>query len=119
MYHEANIRGGGKAVHVVFKTPAGVREGGIMPFTLTTTLLLSGSVDIWFKDDVTVILPLGFLHAKERDSTIICNFVDISSYRFWLRISSITIFIVTKRLLDDFDEKTMAQKSHDNGFGLI
>jgi hypothetical protein len=46
MYHEANIRGGGKAVHVVFKTPAGVREGGIMPFTLTTTLLLSGSVDI-------------------------------------------------------------------------
>ncbi len=69
---EANIWDGGKTVHVVFKNLSrfccrywgtgkgwghGVGEEPLSP--LTTTLFSSWSVNISFKDDVTVILLLG------------------------------------------------------------
>jgi hypothetical protein len=50
-----NIRDGGKTVHVVFKYLKG-GGGGVPP--VTTTHFLGCSVDISFKDDITVILLL-------------------------------------------------------------
>ncbi len=60
--HEANIQGGGKPVHVVFKYLSrsmllkGGGEGGVTPPPLTTTLF---PADPWtsFPDDVTVATP--------------------------------------------------------------
>jgi hypothetical protein len=59
--HEANIRDGGKTVHVVFKNiglPAvGVGAGGVTPsYHHPISQLI---LDVLFKDDVTVILFLG------------------------------------------------------------
>jgi hypothetical protein len=67
--HEANIRGGGKTVHVVFKylspqKPDEERGGDeVMAQSSLYPILPNCSVDISCKNDVTVILLLGvFLH---------------------------------------------------------
>jgi hypothetical protein len=64
--HEANIRGGGKTVHVVCKYLSGSQlkkralgAVGVTPLPLITTLYPCWSVDISFKDDITGILLLG------------------------------------------------------------
>jgi hypothetical protein len=57
--NEENIRGGEKTVHVV--CPEARKRwvaGGVTPSPLSTTQFASLSVDISFKDDVTVILRL-------------------------------------------------------------